>query len=85
MPWRVSDFVSMETAALTDGHELDGWDLTDASPGGVDHLSGMEWQPTPQEAFAALAGGDEADVLAVGLGRRPQPELGRQRPHLGLG
>ena len=38
-----------------------------------------------EELLAPAGRGDEADVLAVGLGRGAQPELGGVRAHLGLG
>ena len=46
---------------------------------------GVQRDPVRQEPVPALVGADEADVLAVGLGRRAQAQAGGLGPHLGLG
>ena len=51
----------------------------------VDQPPGVERQPVAQEPAAALVRADEADILAVRLGRGAEAQSGRFAPHLLLG
>ena len=58
---------------------------TDLAAGGVDERAGPQRQAPAEEAAAAVGRRDEADVLAVGLLGRPQPERPPRAADLGLG
>ena len=51
----------------------------------VDQAPGVQRHPVAEEPGPARVGADEADVLAVGLGRGAQPEPGGLGPDLVLG
>ncbi len=75
-----------EATALADGHQLDGVDLTDRGALTVDEAGRAQRDATAQERRSPSAAvGDEAHVLAVGLVRGAQTELGGPSPHLLLG
>ena len=64
--------------ALADGHQLDGVDRTEVLTGlVVDQPAGVERQAVAEESLPTLVRADEADVLAVGLGRGAQAEAPR--------
>ena len=62
-----------QAPALADGHQLHRVHPAPPAPGGVHHPARPQRYPVPQEGPAPGSGGDEAHVLAVGLGRGHQP------------
>ncbi len=72
--------------ALSHGDQLHGVDRSEVLAGVmVDQTARVQRQTRPQKTLAALVGADEADILAVGLVRRPQTQPVGLVPHLGLG
>ncbi len=63
-------------APLAHRHQLDSLDGTGGTAFDVDDLSGVQRHALRQEAKAALRAADEADVLAVRLGRGAQTQTG---------
>ncbi len=60
--------------------------LSEQAPVEVDDLPGrFGFRPKPLDQPRIVAVGDEADVLAVGLGRDGEPGFGRDPPHFVLG
>src|SRR5438045_2411772 len=56
----------------------------DGGPGGVDDAARMQVDARLEEGAPATGRADEADVLAVGLGRGTQAPLGGDGAHVGL-
>ena len=73
-----------EAPALAHGDELDRVDAADLTPCGVDQASGMNADARLEEGAPAARRQHEADVLAVGLVGRAQPEGRGAHAHLGL-
>src|SRR5207237_3362973 len=69
---------------LADGVDRAAAVLTQRAAALVHHLPGPQRQP-PGEVGGGLATWDEADLHALPLVRDVEPEITRDRPHLGLG
>jgi len=83
---RLGHPADLDPAALADGEMDDAAVLPEHLPAQVHDIPGRDgFRSQLLDQARIIAVGDEADVLAVGLGRHLQPGFRRDAPHLVLG
>ncbi len=76
----------VDPAPLANGEMDDSAVVAERGSVNIDDLArNVGFGPEPFHQTGIIAVGHEADVLAVGLGRDIEPDLGRDSPHFGLG